>query len=61
MVPGINSELTKPLANMKKKYFSPETAAMEVQFTSVLCGSGMGEENMKNENNSFGAPGRKAF
>ena len=50
---------------MKKKYFSPETAAMEVQFTSVLCGSGDTdpEQNsgMKNENNSFGAPGRKVF
>lgn len=52
---------------MKKNYFSPETAAMEVQFTSVLCGSG---DNMGNDklnggdsgNSSMdGAPGRKVF
>ncbi|MBR1878835.1 MAG: hypothetical protein IJ814_07545 [Paludibacteraceae bacterium] len=44
---------------MKKKYFSPETAAMEFLFTSVLCGSNMDNENYQGENNSFGAPGRK--
>jgi len=53
---------------MKKIYFSPETAAMEVQFTSVLCGSG--DSNMNNDqlnggdsgNSSMnGAPGRKIF
>ena len=50
---------------MKKKYFSPETAAMEVQFTSVLCGSG--DSNVNNDQLNYdsgnssmdGAPGRK--
>lgn len=46
---------------MKKNYFSPEIATMDVQLSSVLCGSGMDDENMKNENNSFTAPRRKMF
>lgn len=44
---------------MKKNYFSPETAAMEVQFTSVLCGSGANDAVKEDElENAFPAPKR---
>ena len=46
---------------MKKNYFSPEIATMDVQLTSVLCASGMDNKEMQNEHNSFGAPRRNVF
>lgn len=53
---------------MKKNYFSPEIATMDVQLSSVLCGSG--DSNMNNDqlnggdsgNSSMnGAPRRNVF
>jgi hypothetical protein len=49
---------------MKKYYLSPEIATMDVQLTSVLCGSGPDNDNAdKDSGNSFGARrrGMKAY